>query len=117
MLPSPTGGQRLNPSLGSVGIHPNHAQGRQKVQEDMEALGRILEGNSKVVAVGETGLNLRCDCEEQCPEFWDQNALELQDQQEYFTAQFRLARKLGKPVVVRTPGKAAGSHKLPHMHV
>ena len=87
---------------GSVGIHPNHSQGRQSVQEDMEALEGILKRNSKVVAVGETGLDMRCDCEEQCPEFWDQHALEFRDQQEYFRAQVRLARKWGKPVVVHS---------------
>jgi TatD DNase family protein len=70
-----------------VGRHPNSSTGF--APEDLEPIRRAAE-HSKVVAIGETGLDYYRD---HAPH---------DDQRRAFEAQIGLARELGKPVVIHT---------------
>lgn len=76
----------------SAGIHPNHAAEAQP--GDWDEVAR-LAGESRVVALGETGLDL----------YWKDSPLPLQ--QDYFDRHVRLSQKLDKPLVVHQRESAA----------
>ena len=80
---------RSQPQLFSAtaGIHPHDAA--QATAEDLDALSRLC-ADPAVVAVGECGLDYH----------YDRSPREVQ--RERFALQLRLARRLGKPVVVHT---------------
>jgi len=69
----------------SAGIHPNHAG--QAVPGDWDVIVR-LAGESKVVALGETGLDL----------YWKDTPLPVQ--QDYFDRHIRLSQATGLPFIV-----------------
>jgi TatD DNase family protein len=69
----------------SAGIHPNHAAEAQP--GDWDEIVR-LAGESRVVALGETGLDL----------YWKDTPLTLQ--QDYFDRHIRLSQSIGKPLVI-----------------
>jgi TatD DNase family protein len=69
----------------AVGIHPNDTEGLRP--DDLDRLGEIA-GDSKVVAIGETGLDYYRD------------RASAGAQKSAFRSQVELARRLGKPVVV-----------------
>jgi len=69
----------------SAGIHPNNAGEAQP--GDWDEVVR-LTGESKIVALGETGLDL----------YWKDVPLELQ--QDYFDRHIRLSQQIGLPLVI-----------------
>jgi TatD DNase family protein len=76
----------------SAGIHPNHAAEAQ--DGDWDEIVR-LAGESRVVALGETGLDL----------YWKDTPLPLQ--QDYFDRHIRLSQSIGKPLVIHQRESAA----------
>jgi len=76
----------------SAGIHPNHAAGA--AEGDWEAVARLIE-NPKVVALGETGLDL----------YWKDTPLGVQ--QDYFDRHIRLAQATGLPLIIHLRETAA----------
>ncbi len=72
--------------FASVGIHPNDTAGMPA--GDMERLAEIAASSDRVVAIGETGLDYYRD------------RASPRDQKQAFREHVRLARRLGKPVVV-----------------
>ena len=76
---------RFEGVLASAGIHPNHAAEAQP--GDWDEIVR-LSGEAKVVALGETGLDL----------YWKDTPLPLQ--QDYFDRHIRLAQQTGLPLVI-----------------
>jgi TatD DNase family protein len=76
----------------SAGIHPNHAAEAQA--GDWDEIVR-LAGESCVVALGETGLDL----------YWKDTPLPLQ--QDYFDRHIRLSQASGKPLVIHQRESAA----------
>jgi TatD DNase family protein len=69
----------------AVGIQPNHAA--DVVPGDWDEIVR-LAADPKVVAIGETGLD----------RYWDRAPFPLQE--EFFARHLKLARQLGKPVII-----------------
>jgi TatD DNase family protein len=78
--------------FASAGIHPNHAAEAQP--GDWDEIVR-LSGEAKVIALGETGLDL----------YWKDTPLPLQ--QDYFDRHIRLSQKTGLPLVVHLRETAA----------
>ena len=76
----------------SAGIHPNHAAEAQA--GDWDEVVR-LSGEPKVVALGETGLDL----------YWKDTPLPLQ--QDYFDRHIRLSQSIGLPFIVHLRETAA----------
>ena len=69
-----------------LGIHPIDAD--LWSEEAAERMRRIFEGNPRLKAVGEIGLDY----------YWDNQPHDLQER--VFRAQLKLARELGRPVVI-----------------
>lgn len=93
---------RERPGLfASVGVHPNEASRARP--GDLDELRR-LAGEERVVAIGETGIDL----------YWKEATLE--DQQRWLDAQATLARELDLPLVLHLrDGFAEGAEVLePH---
>jgi TatD DNase family protein len=79
---------RQCPSVfAAVGIHPNYCA--QAVAGDWESVVGLI-GQSKVVAIGETGLDRH----------WDYSPFDLQ--REYFDRHLRLMQETGLPVIIHT---------------
>jgi TatD DNase family protein len=78
--------------LSSAGIHPNHAAEADPGDWD-EIVG--LAGEERVVALGETGLDL----------YWKDVPLAVQ--QDYFDRHIRLSQQLGLPLVIHLRETAA----------
>jgi TatD DNase family protein len=76
----------------SAGIHPNHAAEAQP--GDWDEVVR-LAGEPRVVALGETGLDL----------YWKDTPLAVQ--QDYFDRHIRLSQATGKPLVIHQRDSAA----------
>jgi TatD DNase family protein len=76
----------------SAGIHPNHVA--EAAPEDWDAIVE-LANQPKVVALGETGLDL----------YWKDTP--LPDQQDYFDRHIRLSQQLGLPLVIHQRESAA----------
>ena len=76
----------------SAGIHPNHAAEAQP--GDWDAVVR-LAGESRVVALGETGIDL----------YWKDTPLPMQ--QDYFDRHIRLSQDRDKPLVIHQRESAA----------
>ena len=74
-----------NGVFASAGIHPNHAAEAQT--PDWDEIVR-LSNDRKVVALGETGLDL----------YWKDTPLAVQ--QDYFNRHIRLSQACGKPLVI-----------------
>lgn len=75
------------PSIAlSVGVHPSEDQGRAPTVAELTMLG----GESRVVAIGETGLDYHYGRES------------MARQQDWFRIHIAAARKLGKPLIVHT---------------
>ncbi|BBL69993.1 TatD family hydrolase [Methylogaea oryzae] len=70
----------------SVGVHPNETSGVEPSEEQLKALTE----DSRVVAVGETGLD------------YFRSEGELSWQQERFRRHIRVARSVGKPLIIHT---------------
>jgi TatD DNase family protein len=70
----------------AVGIQPNHAAEAQP--GDWDAIVKLAERESRVVAIGETGLD----------RYWDRTPFAVQE--DYFARHMDLARRLGKPFVI-----------------
>ncbi len=77
--------QQFSGIWSSAGIHPNHAA--EAAPGDWDVIVRLV-GESKVVALGETGLDL----------YWKDTPLPLQ--QEYFDRHIRLSQTTGLPFIV-----------------
>jgi TatD DNase family protein len=71
--------------LASAGIHPNHAAEAQSA--DWEEVVKLVH-EPRVVAIGETGLDL----------YWKDTPLAVQ--QDYFDRHIRLSQATGKPLVI-----------------
>ena len=76
----------FDPVYAAVGIHPNDTA--DMTAGDIDRLEEIAASGSKVVAIGETGLDY----------YRDRSPVNLQ--KEAFRAQVRLARKLGMALIV-----------------
>ncbi len=76
----------------SAGIHPNHAAEAQPGDWDQIVQ---LAGQPRVVALGETGLDL----------YWKDTPLPVQ--QDYFDRHIRLSQAIGKPLVIHQRESAA----------
>jgi TatD DNase family protein len=72
--------------VAAVGIQPNHVA--EVKAGDWEEIARLAETESRVIAIGETGLD----------RYWDRAPFPLQE--EYFARHIELARRLGKPFVI-----------------
>lgn len=72
--------------VAAVGIQPNHAA--EAKPTDWDAIVKLAESESRVVAIGETGLD----------RYWDRSPFALQE--DYFARHIELARQLGKPFVI-----------------
>ena len=72
--------------FAAVGIQPNHVAEAQP--GDWDAIVRQAETESRVVAIGETGLD----------RYWDRTP--FPQQEEFFARHMELARRLGKPFVI-----------------
>jgi TatD DNase family protein len=70
----------------SVGVHPNETDGFEPTAEHLETLAQ----DPKVVAVGETGLD------------YFRSEGDLAWQHERFRTHIRVARKIGKPLIIHT---------------
>jgi len=77
--------QRFAGVWSSAGIHPNHAA--EAAPSDWDAIVRLSE-QVKVVALGETGLDL----------YWKDTPLSVQ--QDYFDRHIRLSQATGLPLIV-----------------
>ncbi len=77
----------------SIGIHPNHAAEVEDIDSTYHELRQLAE-SEKVVAIGETGLDL----------YWDKTSLDIQ--QEHFRMHLELATELKLPVVVHARDSA-----------
>lgn len=84
--------QRFPGVWSSAGIHPNHAA--EAAADDWDAIVR-LSGQVRVVAIGETGLDL----------YWKDTPLALQ--QDYFDRHIRLSQQTGQPLVIHLRETAA----------
>jgi len=73
--------------FAAVGIHSNYCA--QAVAGDWESVVQLI-GRSKVVAIGETGLDRH----------WDYSPFDLQ--REYFDRHLRLMQETGLPVIIHT---------------
>ena len=81
-----------HPNLyASVGVHPDHDEGREPTVEELTDLAR----HPKVVAIGETGLD-----------YYRLNKDEADWQRERFRTHIRAARRAGKPLIVHTRNAA-----------
>lgn len=72
--------------VAAVGIQPNHTA--EAHAGDWEAIVKLAEGEPKVVAIGETGLD----------RYWDRAPFPVQE--DYFGRHIELARALRKPFVI-----------------
>jgi len=71
----------------AVGWHPTDAVD-MKLEEDLAWIERLCTTHPKVVAIGEIGLDY----------YWDTSPKDVQ--QTVFREQIRLARRIGKPIVI-----------------
>lgn len=72
---------------GAVGIHPENAD--ELTEERLEEIKNIIKSNSRVIAVGEIGLDY----------YWDENPPK-EVQKEVFRKHMSLAKELNLPVVI-----------------
>lgn len=72
--------------VAAVGIQPNSAA--EARPGDWEEVVKLAEGEPRVVAIGETGLD----------RYWDKTPFDLQE--DYFDRHIELARRLNKPFVI-----------------
>ncbi len=72
--------------VAAVGIQPNHAA--EAKPGDWEQIVKLAEGEPRVVAIGETGLD----------RYWDRSPFALQE--EHFTRHIELSHRLNKPFVI-----------------
>ncbi len=70
----------------TVGVHPNHREGREPDVDELVALGQ----HPRVVAIGETGLD------------YFRSEGDLTWQHERFARHIEAARRLGKPLIIHT---------------
>jgi TatD DNase family protein len=87
-----TAAERFPGVWASAGIHPNHAA--EAAASDWDAVVRLIE-NPKIVALGETGLDL----------YWKDTPLPMQ--QDYFDRHIRLSQATGLPLIVHLRETAA----------
>lgn len=76
----------------SVGVHPDHDQGREPGVEELVGLA----AHPRVVAIGETGLD-----------YYRLNREEVDWQRTRFRTHIRAARAAGKPLIIHTRSAAA----------
>lgn len=88
--------ERFPNLYAAVGVHPDTQEGEEPDQDRLVALA----GHSKVVAIGETGL--------------DYYRLEgdLEWQRERFRTHIRAARRIGKPLIIHTREAAADTLRI-----
>lgn len=87
----------------SVGIHPEEID-ENKYQEDIKKIEELSK-NSKVVAIGEIGLDY----------YWNTNNKELQKQ--VFLQQIDLANKLNLPVIIHTRDAVQDTINIIRKHI
>ena len=87
---------RFDGIYASVGVHPDNQDVREP---DVETLVE-LAGRSKVIAIGETGLD------------YYRLAEPLEWQRERFRVHIRAARRAGKPLIIHTRAAAADTLRL-----
>lgn len=84
--------------VAAVGIQPNHAADAKP--GDWAEIVKLAETESRVVAIGETGLD----------RYWDRAPFALQE--DYFARHIELARRLDKPFVIHCREAEADVVKL-----
>ncbi|MDS0525340.1 TatD family hydrolase [Clostridium sp. SHJSY1] len=72
---------------GAIGIHPENAN--ELTEERLKEIKKIVKSNSKVIAIGEIGLDY----------YWDENP-SREVQKEVFRKHMMLAKELNLPVVI-----------------
>ena len=86
----------------TVGIHPHHTYNTQhiayNIQKDMDELEKLII-HSKVVAVGEVGLDNHEYKDTKYPDYQISSAF-MEAQKEYFIAQIRLANQYKKALII-----------------
>ena len=83
---------------GSVGVHPDHTEGREPSVEELTQLA----ADPRIVAIGETGLD------------YYRATGDMGWQQERFRCHIRAARKSGKPLIIHTREAAADTLRIMH---
>jgi TatD DNase family protein len=78
--------------FASVGVHPDHDEGREPDVEELVALAR----HPRVVAIGETGLD-----------YYRMAREDVDWQRARFRTHIRAARQAGKPLIIHTRNAAA----------
>ncbi len=89
--------QHYAPVFAQVGVHPNSAP--DALGEGLERL-RALAGETKVVAIGEIGLDY----------YWDEHPHDVQARA--FRAQLDLAAELGLPVVIHSRNAQEDTYRI-----
>ncbi len=82
----------------ALGYHPENLKGLD--YDDLDALYDRIDGNERVVAVGEIGLDYH----------W--NASPKEEQQEWFIEQLEMAKELEKPVIVHSRDAAEDTYRI-----
>ena len=91
--------QKYDFVYGTVGIHPGAA--KDITQERFEYLQKAVL-RDKVVAIGEIGLDY----------YWEKEESQKINQKEWFIKQLRLAREVGKPVIIHSRDAAADTLEI-----
>lgn len=87
---------RLKNVFASVGVHPNSSR---RHEPDIDILVKLAD-NSKVIAIGETGLD------------YYRSEGDLTWQQERFRTHIRAARQLGKPLIIHNREATANTLRI-----
>lgn len=82
---------------GALGVHPSEIRG--VTDADLEWIEKEASVNSKILAIGEIGLDY----------YWDKDNKE--EQKNYFERQINIAKRLGKPVIVHSREAAKDTYE------
>ena len=82
----------------ALGIHPSDIEGLDEA--DMEHIRKLAEGNKKVRAIGETGLDYHYD------------GYDRKEQEKWFVRQIKLAKEMSLPVIVHSRDAAADTMRI-----
>lgn len=83
---------------GAVGVHPNETG--ELTEGDMDALQKMAQSNTKIVAIGEIGLDY----------YWDRPDRDIQ--KKWFRRQIELARTLKMPMIIHSRDAAADTFEI-----
>ncbi len=88
---------KYNFIYGALGIHPSEIRG--VTDADLEWIEKETSVNSKILAIGEIGLDY----------YWDKDNKE--EQKNYFERQISIAKRLGKPIIVHSREAAKDTYE------